>query len=226
MSSEPEGGAGGEDAGAQPGPVTLPPRPPAQPNPWARPVMIPPPPAPVPSAGALPPSATAPVIPAQPTSQPGQPAQVVPAAPPPVAEQPLQPGPMLPFPPPPPAISPDHEAYRTYGYTPTPAATLIPQAAPLPALAPPIAVPLPGSVAPEAVATPQKRPIEVAPLRRRKIQLRTSATVVLFAAGVIAGVLGVMRLELPAQAAAPADSFPALARSAVEPLPALAVVQN
>lgn len=61
--------------------------------------------------------------------------------------------------------------------------------------------------------------------RRRRVQLRTSVTILLFLAGLATGAVG-LRLALPAQANAPADGFPALARTRVEPIQAGAVAHE
>jgi hypothetical protein len=60
--------------------------------------------------------------------------------------------------------------------------------------------------------------------RRARIQLRTSITILLFLAGIAAGVVG-LRLATPVRVQT-SDGFPSLERTAVEPIPAGAVAQE
>lgn len=90
---------------------------------------------------------------------------------------------------------------------------------------PPPAMPVPfgGAAAAAAAATTTVRPVE-APNRFRKIQLRTSITLLLFLAGLAGGVVG-LRLATPARTGTP-DNFPTLDRTAVEPIQAGAVAKE
>lgn len=105
----------------------------------------------------------------------------------------------------------------------------VPPFPPPPAIIPPpvqivaspqVAVPL--VIGPIAPSSSQ---VDAGPVGRfRRVQLRTSVTLLLFSLGIVAGALS-LRLATPA-ATGPTDTFPSLPRSVAEPLPASAIAQN
>jgi hypothetical protein len=120
--------------------------------------------------------------------------------------------------------NPEATPERPTTYVPPPAIRLDGESPGTTTWAPPGLIELP--VSPAATMRPVDLSTSAATReRRRRPQLRTSATILLFLAGLAVGAVG-LRLAASAPAAAPADGFPSLSRTTAEPIQAGAVARE